>query len=234
MRYGELFAGIGGMSLGLERAGMEPAWFVEIDPFCQKVLKKHWPDVPIYGDVREVHNLESVDLIAGGFPCQPVSRSGLRKAQDDERWLWPEFARVVREVGPRIVLVENTPGLLDVGMGDVLRDLADLGYNAEWNVLSADALGFPHRRDRVFLIAYPNQIGLEGGFFDGPRLRTQALSEAEVWGNLPEPVVCAGSYGVSERMALIGSAGNAVVPQVAEWIGRRIMEANSILKEAEK
>jgi len=112
MKVGSLFAGIGGLELGLERAGMEVVWQVEIDDFCNRVLEKHWPNVKRYRDVREVgkHNLEPVDLICGGFPCQPVSQAGEKRAQEDDRWLWPEFARTVRELGPNFVLVERELG----------------------------------------------------------------------------------------------------------------------------
>ena len=139
MRVGSLFSGIGGFDLGLERAGHEIVWQVENDAYCLKVLAKHWPDVPCYEDVHDVgaHNLEEVDVICGGFPCQPVSVAGKQRGQDDERWLWPEFARILRELRPRYALVENVPGLLVRGLGDVLGDLAELGYSAEWGCVSA-------------------------------------------------------------------------------------------------
>ncbi len=106
MKVGSLFSGIGGLDLGLERAGMEVVWQVEIDDFCNKVLAKHWPDVARYRDVRTVgDDLEHVDLICGGFPCQPVSVAGKRNGKEDERWLWPDYLRIVRIVKPRWVLV---------------------------------------------------------------------------------------------------------------------------------
>ena len=151
MRFGSLFAGIGGFDLGLERAGMECAWQVEIDPYCQKVLAKHWPDVPRYEDVREVgkHNLEEVDLICGGFPCQPVSQAGKQKGKDDKRWLWPEYRRIVSELRPNYVFVENVRNLLRLHGTEVLGDLTTLGYDAEWEVIPARAVGAPHKRDRL-------------------------------------------------------------------------------------
>lgn len=155
--FGSLFAGIGGLDLGLERAGMRCAWQVEIDDYATRVLCKHWPDVPRFRDVRSVglHNLPAVDLICGGFPCQPHSTSGRRRAGADERDLWPEYARIIRELRPRYVLAENVPGLLssDDGrfFGAILRDLAQLGYDAEWSMLPACALGAPHTRERVFI-----------------------------------------------------------------------------------
>ncbi len=154
--FGSLFAGIGGIDLGLERAGWECQWQVENDPYCTKVLEKHWPDVQRFGDLKEVTELPPVDLIAGGFPCQPVSHAGKRKGEADERWLWPEFARIIRLVRPPLVLVENVPGLLSRGMGAVLGDLAALGYDAEWESLPAAAFGAPHLRYRVFIVGYRN------------------------------------------------------------------------------
>lgn len=156
MTVGSLFSGIGGLDLGLQRAGMTIRWQVEIDPFCQRVLAKHWPNMPRYGDVRELtgEELEHVDLVCGGFPCQPVSTAGKRLWQADERWLWPELARLPRVVRPRLVVLENVVGLLAGPMADVLGDLASLGFDAEWSLLSAAEMGAPHLRERVFVLAY--------------------------------------------------------------------------------
>ncbi len=161
LTFGSLFAGIGGFDLGLERAGMKCSWQVEIDDYANKVLEKHWPDVKRCKDVRECgsHNLESVDLICGGFPCQPHSLAGKRQASNDERDLWEEFSRIIRELRPRYVVAENVPGILSSEsgrfFGRVLRDLAACGYDAEWQCLPASAFGAPHRRDRVWIVAYP-------------------------------------------------------------------------------
>lgn len=162
LTFGSLFTGIGGIDLGLERAGMTCKWQVEISEYARQVLAKHWPDVKRYKDVRDVGagNLEPVDLICGGFPCQDVSVAGKRAGLEGKRsTLWGEFARIICEIRPRWVLAENVPGLLssDNGrfFGNILRDLAASGYDAEWNVLSAAAVGAPHRRDRVFIVAYP-------------------------------------------------------------------------------
>ena len=159
MNVGSLFSGIGGIDLGLERAGMHIAWQCEVDPWCQRVLAKHWPDVPRYHDVRlmPADDIAPVDVIAAGFPCQPVSLAGYGRAQSDERWLWPEVARLVRLLRPRFALLENVPGLLVRGMGDVLGDLAASGYDAEWDCIPASAVGAPHRRDRVWILAYADQ-----------------------------------------------------------------------------
>jgi DNA (cytosine-5)-methyltransferase 1 len=155
--FGSLFAGIGGIDLGLERAGWDCRFQVEWDPFCQRVLAKHWPDVPRFGDITAVDwsAVEPVDLLAGGFPCQPFSVAGKQRRLEDDRWLWPEFARTIRELRPRFVLVENVPGLLvGGGMGAVLGDLAELGFDASWESIPAAAVGAPHLRYRVWIIAH--------------------------------------------------------------------------------
>jgi site-specific DNA-cytosine methylase len=158
-RFGSLFTGIGGMDKGLEDAGWECAFQIEIDPYCTAVLEKHWPNVPRFGDITEVDfdEVPAVDLLAGGFPCQPVSYAGKGKAQADHRWLWPHFARAIRALRPRLVLVENVPGLRGRGLDTVLGDLTTLGYDAEWHCIPAAALGAPHRRDRIWIVAYPQR-----------------------------------------------------------------------------
>ena len=167
MTFGSLFAGIGGFDLGLERAGMRCSWQVEIDPYCQRVLAKHWPDVERLEDVREcgAHNLEPVDLICGGFPCQPVSCAGKRQGDADARWLWPEYHRIIRELKPRWVVGENVPGLLSANagrlFGGILRDLAACGYVVEWDCIPAAAVGAPHRRDRVWIVAHSRSVGMD-------------------------------------------------------------------------
>jgi DNA (cytosine-5)-methyltransferase 1 len=245
MTFGSLFAGIGGMDLGLERAGMECRWQVEIDPFCRKVLAKHWPNVKRYEDVRTVdwREVERVDLIAGGFPCQPVSAAGQRLAQADDRWLWPEFGRAVRDLRPSRVLVENVAGLLDAGIADVLGDLAASGYDAEWDCISAAALGAPHRRDRIWIVA-ADADALNGkarlGVFDHDEaalLATRDRHRASVW-VAPPHVPARVGHGPAcwvDRRERTEVVGNGIVPQVAEWIGRRILiaaRAESLGQEA--
>lgn len=156
--YGSLFSGIGGIDLGLDRAGMVCQYQVEIDEYAQKVLQKHWPHVTRYGDVRTVgrHNLIPTDLICGGFPCQDISIAGKRVGITGERsGLWKEFYRVICELRPRYVLVENVPALLYWGIDTVLGDLAEAGYDAEWHCLRASDFGAPHIRERIFIVAYP-------------------------------------------------------------------------------
>jgi DNA (cytosine-5)-methyltransferase 1 len=180
--FGSLFAGIGGIDLGLERAGWECRWQVEWDEFCQHVLAHHWPDVPRYGDISAVDwsAVERVDLLAGGFPCQPVSGAGRRLAQDDARWLWPEFLRAVRALRPRLVLVENVPGLLERGMDEVLGGLAASGYDAEWDCVPAAAVGAPHLRDRLWIVAHAGRFGVQpdGRSGEARRASGEAAGEA--------------------------------------------------------
>ena len=167
MRFGELFAGIGGFSLGLERAGMKCAWQVEIDPYARAVLNKHWPDVPKHDDVRtfppthththtHTHTQDfSVDLICGGFPCQDISYAGKRAGLMGCRsGLWTEFARVIGVLRPSYVVVENVAAILSLGMGTVVADLSSLGYDAEWHVIPASAVGAPHRRERIWIVGH--------------------------------------------------------------------------------
>ena len=260
MRFGSLFAGIGGLDLGLERAGMKCAWQVEIDDYCTQVLAKHWPKVPKFKDIRDCgkHNLETVDLICGGFPCQPVSLAGRRQAQADPRWLWPEFARIIRELQPRYVLVENVPGLYTAGGSEVLADLAESGYDAEWDAIPAAVFGAPHLRYRILIVAHApsprrraerttvareapggrtqHQLGRAGDMADANAARLAlrqsifsydgkerpTIERSSWWAT--EPDVGRVAHGVPARVDRLRGLGNAVVPQVAEWVGRRILE----------
>lgn len=306
--FGSLFAGIGGIDLGLERAGWRGRWQVEYEPFCQRVLAHHWPDVQRYGDIKDVDwsGVERVDLVAGGFPCQPVSYAGRGLAQDDVRWLWPEFERSIRALRPRYVLVENVPGLLRRGFDDVLSGLAALGYDAEWDCIPAAAVGAPHLRDRVWVVAYADGIrpgratalgltGLRPGeaspkpdgagagalaysdcagralvsrFTEGSERAGNGASSGgggtncsladptslgrprsgqplepehsaacrdgqagEPWDGgwwRTEPDVGRVAHGVPARVDRLRALGNAVVPQVVEFIGRRILEAEAL------
>ena len=163
LQVGSLFSGVGLCDLGLEWAGMGHAFFCEVDPFCRSVLRRHWPGIPIYEDVRELRgvDLPPVDVLCGGFPCQDVSLAGKRKgiAKGTRSGLWHEYARLIEEIRPGYVIVENVPGLLAAGVEAVLQDLAACGYDAEWEELPAAAVGAPHRRERVFLVAYPHCDG---------------------------------------------------------------------------
>lgn len=243
MRVLDLFSGIGGFSLGLERAGMETASFCEIDPFCRRVLAKHWPEVPCYDDVRTLtaERLASdgveVDIICGGFPCQDISSAGQGAGLAGERsGLWSEYARIIGEVRPRYVIVENVAALLFRGMGDVLGDIAALGYDAEWSIVSACALGAPHVRERMWIVAYPNvQHGWKGfwGSSTQKKHTIQGIGAIEGAGaswrtRMENPsALYGGANGISGWMDRNHSLGNAVVPQIPEMIGRAIMAAES-------
>jgi DNA (cytosine-5)-methyltransferase 1 len=201
----DLFSGIGGFSLGLERAGMRTVAFCEIDPYARKVLRKHWPYVPQFEDVRDLtanalslYGIGPIDVICGGFPCQDISNAGKKAGLAGERsGLWSEIARLVGELRPRYVIVENVAALLSRGLGDVLGDLAEIGYDAEWHCIPASAVGAPHRRDRIWIVAYPSGAGLEG-------LRSAI--------RVPEEV--AGAGGAGETMAHAESrAGRVQKPQ---------------------
>ena len=223
MRFVSLFAGIGGIDKGLEAAGWECVAQVENDPWCTRILEKHWPTIPKWKDIHELDpaDLPNTDAVVGGFPCAPVSLAGKRQAQDDPRWLWPEFLRVVRMVRPRIVLVENVPGLLTAGFGDVLAGLAGAGYDTEWAGVPAAAVGAPHLRWRVFIVAYPDTFGRDGGSGEQRQGRRREPQNSGWWD--VEPRVGRVAPRIPRRVDRLKGLGNAVVPQVAEWVGRRIV-----------
>jgi len=270
--FGSLFAGIGGFDLGFERAGMSCKWQVEIDDYANRVLEKHWPDVHRERDIRECgrHNLGPVSIIVGGFPCQDISYAGRGAGLDGERsGLFFEAIRLVRELQPRCVVLENVAALLTRGLDRVLGTLAEIGFDAEWHCVPAAAVGAPHIRDRVFVIAYAD-IGRQQVITerngeqedrrqqtsrgcDLDRLRnhvadttgtgfatTGTAGEAihkpgEVKrpaGRSPVPRrhwttesdVGRVAHGVPARVDRLRGLGNAVVPQVAEYVGRMVME----------
>lgn len=298
-----LFSGIGGLELGLERAGMTVVGQVEIDEFCRRVLAKHWPEVPRHDDVRTAVEWwlgaarPRVDVVCGGFPCQPFSTAGRQKGLADERWGWPWFWDVVRVVRPGYVLLENVAALTASAdaFGWILADLAAGGYDAEWDCIPAAAVGAPHLRDRVFLVAHVggkswrvqpiaesgsgraavarddgsawnvahadgqpgrpmgDAVGGDGGApvlrggATQPRGRGRTLANTDRqrqleqgelsdlgWGRpshsswwSTEPDVGRVAHGVSARVDRLRALGNAVVPQVAEHIGRLVMGAAS-------
>ena len=226
MRFGSLFAGIGGFDLGLERAGMECAWQVEIDDYCTKVLEKHWPDVKRYRDIKDVDGkeIESVELICGGFPCQPYSNAGKRKGAQDDRNLWPEYLRIIREARPKWVIAENVPGIVKMYLDQVLSDLEGEGYTCWTFNIPAVAINAPHRRERIFIVANSDQPGLaewEGKQKDNGA-KQQTTIRASWW--TAEPELGRVADGIPDRVDRIKALGNAVVPQVVEWIGLRILE----------
>ncbi len=306
LTFGSLFAGIGGIDLGLERAGMKCLWQVEIDEYANKVLKKHWPNVTRYGDIRTVDFTKAkyVDVIAGGFPCQDISTAGKRKGIKGERsGLWKEFHRAIREIRPRFIVVENVSALCHRGLDTVLADLAASGYDAEWDCIPAAAVGAPHRRDRIFIVAYTQSIRSSEGkqnttlpsrkrgmgftgcsqnvadttlnrckqmpkrFIDqGCPIRTSMVFQEgqEIFANTnterlearilqaatkrsleryrctigkeqwqTEPRVGRVVNGVPDRMDRIKCLGNAVVPQVAEFVAREFILKNPAIRDGE-
>ena len=320
--HGSLFTGIGGIDLGFERAGIKTVWQVEIDPFCRKVLERHFPDARRYHNIKRVKQFAPVDIVSGGFPCQDISSAGRMRGIDGKRsGLWSEMWRVIRIVRPRFVVVENVAALLNRGIERVVGNLAESGYDCEWDCLPAIAFGAPHRRDRIFLVAYPAQRGLavcgsasrsarhallsregladasccgrqestQGVAIEEPKRRSgnsrqtmadsprllegreieraigerirqsgESINLADTNGNnghgrsgavqvgrigsaeeiaqhdfgpgtqwLVEPSVGRVAHGVPARVDRLKGLGNAVVPQIAEWIGRRIVAAVS-------
>jgi len=166
----DLFSGIGGFARGFEATGsIETTCFVEQDPYCQAVLRHHWPDVPILGDIRDVKGCElpiQPDVICGGFPCQPFSQAGKQLAQDDPRHLWPEMFRLIRECRPAWVVGENVAGLIKLGLDEVLSDLEGEGYATRTFNLPACAVGAPHIRQRLWIIAHADSQGEPDKPFD--------------------------------------------------------------------
>ncbi len=166
---GSLFSGVGLIDLGLSWAGLRTRWLAEVDPYASAVLSARFPGIPNLGDVRSVRAPESVDVICGGFPCQDLSVAGKRRGLAGARsGLWSEYARIIGEVRPRAVLIENVARLLSAGADRVLGDLAALGYDAEWDVLSAASVGAPHLRERLWIVAWdaarvrvPDPLGLD-------------------------------------------------------------------------
>ncbi|MEU5961644.1 DNA cytosine methyltransferase [Micromonospora parva] len=222
----ELFAGIGGLSLGLQRAGMRIVGHVEINPFCRAILHKHWPEVPCHDDVRTAltwwrsQPRPPVDVVAGGYPCQPESLAGPRRGTDDERWLWPEMARIVHALRPRYVIGENVLGHRTRGLRFVLRDLQRLGYTSRAGVVRACEMGTPHPRPRLFVLAHTNSQGRPTRRWLEPA-RTTPVRESR-WPT--EPRVGRVAHGLPDRVDRVTALGNAVVPAVAEHIGRIILD----------
>jgi DNA (cytosine-5)-methyltransferase 1 len=162
----DLFSGIGGFSLGLERAGMTTIAFCELDPFCRAVLRKHWPTVPIHEDITKLEGAPyagSIDVICGGFPCQPFSQAGQRRGASDDRHLWPHMFRCVGDILPAWVIGENVIGLESMGLDDCCADLESLGYDVQTFDIPACGVGANHRRHRLWIVAHAQGERLEGG-----------------------------------------------------------------------
>lgn len=222
---------------------METVAFCEIEKYPQSILKKHWPDVPIFKDIRKLNKevlndagIKSIDVICGGFPCQDLSIAGKQKGIEAERsGLWSEYKRLIGEIRPRYAIMENVTNLLSGGggqwFGRLLRDLAEVGYDAEWHCIPASYIGACHTRDRVWIVAYPYSFMLERGaqkpIFRQQHLQIEPSGRFEKFrtrSDLPSSRFCSHDDGVSERASKLKALGNAVVPQIPELIGRAIMQ----------
>jgi len=164
MKVLDLFSGIGGFSLGLEWAGMETIAMCEKDKFCRQVLAKHWPDITIHEDIRKLDGREyknAIDVVCGGFPCQPFSVAGKQLGKEDDRHLWPEMLRVIKESAPTWVIGENVSGFVSMALDDVCLDLEAEGYEVQSFVIPACAVEAHHKRDRCWIVAHANELRLE-------------------------------------------------------------------------
>lgn len=239
MRILDLFSGIGGFALGLQRAGFEIAAFCEIDPFCRKVLRKHWPDVAIYEDIRTLNadtlGLDGhwpIDVICGGFPCQPFSAAGQKRGTEDDRDLWPEMFRLVAQIRPRWVVGENVAGFLDMAFTRTAADLESEGYEVRTVSLPACAIGAPHNRERIWIIAHDRRQRRQGGVpeplsWQSPFSWLENVRRVEDLrgrSDIPEPLVWRSGHGVSGGVDRLRGLGNAVMPQIAEIIGLLIIQ----------
>lgn len=232
MRIGGLCSGIGGLELGLERAGVgETVWQVERDAYCRSILAHHWPDATRYEDITTTDwsTVEHADLICGGIPCQPFSQAGQRQGVDDARWLWPAARDCIEAVRPDYFVLENVAAILraDGALAEILGDLHALGFDAEWDLFPASAFGAPHCRERFILVAYPSGARLEGRLFTAPAWQAQrelpsGLGRAGMEWPLPPDTSRVG-YGLPDWVDRVRATGNAVVPAVAEHIGRALL-----------
>lgn len=221
----DLFSGLGGFSLGLERAGFATVAFCEIDPYCRQVLQKHWPTVPVFKDVRLLdqaalaqRGIGDIDVICGGFPCQDISPAGKGRGIGGARsGLWSEFARLIGALSPSYVLIENVSMLRSRGLNVVLADLHGLGYDAEWHCIPASALGAPHQRDRIWIVAWPRR----GAYIPLPL----AVVRSGQWGRELCPVRVI-QHGADSQLwrHRIRALGNAVVPQIPQLLGYAIQK----------
>lgn len=245
MKSIELFAGIGGIALAAKWAGIETLAFCERDKFCQKVLKKHWPDTPIFDDVCTLNkqsleergvDVGAIKLISGGFPCQPFSIAGNRKGKEDDRDLWPEMFRVIREIRPDWVVGENVAHFANMELDRTLFDLESIGYQGRAFIIPACAIGAKHRRDRIFIVAHANSDRLQ-------RMQQQKIQrERTLQRNensrgfekierrpmLFEPKLCRSLTRVPNGVDRIRALGNAVVPQQIYPIFKSIMELEEL------
>lgn len=235
MKVLDLFSGIGGFSLGLERAGFETVAFCEYDEKCRQVLKKHWPEVPQYTDVRTLtkeqldnDGIRDIGLICGGFPCQPVSIAGKRMGSEDARWLWPEMLRLVGEIRPKIVFGENVVGVVDVELDGVISDLEAIGYASEVFDLPACSVGLQTLERHIWILAEAISEGCERhnteahSTIEQREFQRSDTGVGERW-DLPQARVCGNGERIPGRLDRLRQLGNAVPPEFPEIIGRAIL-----------
>ena len=240
IKHLDLFSGIGGFALAAQWVGgIETVGFCEIDPWAQKVLNKNFPNVPIHGDVKTLDpkNYGTIELISAGYPCQPFSVAGQQRGEEDDRHLWPEVFRIIKAARPRWVLCENVAGHIDMGLDEVLSDLASEGYAAEAIVIPSCAVNAIHRRDRVWIIANSNSERVDGllsrSVLEKYNTESKIKSRRGRFGT-------AGGYstrqtasrilrtddGIPQGVDRVKGLGNAIVPQVAAEILRVMMEVD--------
>ena len=240
MNYLDLFSGIGGFALAAKRTWKENLnimGFCEIEPYAQKVLNKNFPTVPIYKDIKELNGskFKNIDLITGGFPCQDISIAGYGVGIEGERsGLWSEMLRVISEVRPRFALIENVSAITFRGGTRVVTDLAQIGYDTEWQTISAAYVGALHRRNRMWFVSYPSDSRSEyskhgEGQQDTKQAEMVCERKRSIFGDKGEfrEEICSTEFirksnGIPNRMDRIKGLGNAIVPQVAEIIMERI------------
>lgn len=250
LRVLDLFSGIGGFSLGLERTGgFETVAFCEIEPFPRRVLAKHWPGVPCYDDVRTLAGARlaadgiTVDVITGGFPCQDLSVAGKQRGMGEgtRSGLWSEIVRLIGDLRPRYVIVENVAALLagpserrGGWFGRVLGDLAEVRYDAEWHCIPASYVGCRQLRDRVWVVANPERYSVQGGppIWQGWQGKSRAeqlagLVQPPSWPTVSSARDRGTGHGIPDGTHRNKAIGNAVVPQIPELIGRAILQAEA-------
>jgi DNA (cytosine-5)-methyltransferase 1 len=231
MKLLDLFSGIGGFSLAAHWASIETMQFVEKDENCQKILSKNFPSVPIHNDIKTYTGAKhSADIICGGFPCQPYSLAGDRKGADDERALWGEMLRIISEVKPAYILGENVLGLLSQNRGleikKIRADLENQNYQVEIVVLPAYAVGFPHSRNRVWIVAHSNSERLQRGCetqqpilagAQSTKLFSQSVCEWKEENYLPKACFFGDDDGLPTKLdkARVKALGNSIIPALA-------------------
>lgn len=237
----DLFSGVGGFSLAASWAGIETIQFVENNTYCQRQLKRLWPKAPIHADIKTYTGQPgSADIISGGVPCQPASTAGQRRGAEDDRWLWPEAFRIVREVNPSWVVFENVRGLLSLEQGlafeNLLLEMEAFGYETQSFVIPACAVGADHIRDRLWIIANAIGNGSKRGFPVSPKKKSwrSHSKTPRYFGLRPGAFASRAVYGISGKLdkgERIKALGNAIVPQVAHEIFEAIIESERIIKK---